>query len=261
MLAASAPLPVNVPGEASDREGLPPNIILIIGDDHHYRDFGFMGSELAQTPRLDRLAEGGTVFRAGFNTSSVCQPSLLTLLTGLHRFEYEEVLEKLTEVRNILQIPHPSAPQAHVQTLPRALVSRNYSSLQTGKHWLGPHPWTGYTHGMKKWRELDKVRPGIMREAMQAGTRIVRETMQPLWSFVDGHLEQPFFVWFAPSIPHYPHDAPSEYLELYPEEDISVARRRYLASVSWFDAAVGEIIDHLESRHLLKRTLIVYLTA
>ena len=34
----------------------PPNIVLLISDDHGYREFGFMGSEIAHTPRLDRVA-------------------------------------------------------------------------------------------------------------------------------------------------------------------------------------------------------------
>ena len=35
----------------------PPNIIFIIGDDHGYRDFGFMGSQHVKTPNLDALGK------------------------------------------------------------------------------------------------------------------------------------------------------------------------------------------------------------
>ena len=84
--------------------------------------------------------------------------------------------------------------------------------------------------------------------------------MEPLWTFIDDHTETPFFIWFAPSIPHYPHNPPNEYHDLYALEDLSEPHRSYLASVSWFDAAVGELVEHLESRRLLERTLIVYLT-
>ncbi len=34
----------------------PPNVVLIVGDDWGYRDFGFMGSDVVKTPRLDKLA-------------------------------------------------------------------------------------------------------------------------------------------------------------------------------------------------------------
>ena len=72
--------------------GLPevdrPNIVLIIGDDHGYPDFGFMGSPYVETPHLDRLAAEGTVFTHGYNTASICVPSLRTLLTGLYPHQF-----------------------------------------------------------------------------------------------------------------------------------------------------------------------------
>ena len=34
----------------------PPNIVLIISDDHGWREYGFMGHPHVATPRLDRLA-------------------------------------------------------------------------------------------------------------------------------------------------------------------------------------------------------------
>ncbi len=60
-----------------------PNIVLIIGDAVGFSDFGFMGSPVAKTPNLDRLAAGGTVFPLGFSTASVSRPALRSLLTGL----------------------------------------------------------------------------------------------------------------------------------------------------------------------------------
>ena len=60
-----------------------PNVVMIIGDDQHWSDYGFMGSELVKTPNLDRLAEQGLVFERGYVPSSLCCPSLASLATGL----------------------------------------------------------------------------------------------------------------------------------------------------------------------------------
>src|SRR6185369_10355670 len=57
-----------------------PNLVLIIGDDHGYPYFGFMGDELVRTPNLDRLAREGTVFVNAYVTASKCAPSLHSLL-------------------------------------------------------------------------------------------------------------------------------------------------------------------------------------
>ena len=75
----------------ADAPPAPPNLVLIIGDDHGYTDFGFMGSEIVKTPRLDRLAAEGVVFRVGYSTASLCRPALRTLLTGLEPMQYHRL--------------------------------------------------------------------------------------------------------------------------------------------------------------------------
>ncbi|MFP6664757.1 MAG: sulfatase-like hydrolase/transferase [Deltaproteobacteria bacterium] len=68
---------------------VPPNIVLIIGDDHAWRDVGFLGHAVALTPNLDALAAAGTVFTNAHNTASACQPSLQTLLSGMHPVQWD----------------------------------------------------------------------------------------------------------------------------------------------------------------------------
>ncbi|MCY4057774.1 MAG: sulfatase-like hydrolase/transferase, partial [Gammaproteobacteria bacterium] len=66
----------------------PPNIVLLIGDDHGYPYYGFMGDENVVTPSMDALAAGGVTFSHGHVTASYCRPSLRTLITGLHPVQY-----------------------------------------------------------------------------------------------------------------------------------------------------------------------------
>ena len=61
-----------------------PNIVLIISDDQSWSDFGFMGSEIVQTPNIDALAAQGARFSLAFNSGNVCLPSLQSILTGYH---------------------------------------------------------------------------------------------------------------------------------------------------------------------------------
>jgi len=70
-----------------------PNVVLIIADDHGYPYFGFMGSELVETPNIDRLAREGTVFTHGYSTASACRPALMSLLTGLHPEQWRARLD------------------------------------------------------------------------------------------------------------------------------------------------------------------------
>ena len=66
-----------------------PNVVFLIADDQGFRDYGFMGSEIVETPNLDQLALEGVVFENARTTSSVCSPSLRTLLTGLHPIQFD----------------------------------------------------------------------------------------------------------------------------------------------------------------------------
>lgn len=60
----------------------PPNIVMIISDDHLWSDYGFMGHPIVQTPNLDRLAAESLTFRRGYVPCSLCCPSLATIITG-----------------------------------------------------------------------------------------------------------------------------------------------------------------------------------
>ena len=59
-----------------------PNILFIFTDDHAAHALSCYGSQVNQTPHLDRLAAGGARFTNSFVTNSICSPSRATLLTG-----------------------------------------------------------------------------------------------------------------------------------------------------------------------------------
>lgn len=227
----------------------PPNIVLIISDDHGYKDFGFMGSEIAHTPHLDRLAEEGTFFPFGYATASLCRPSLRSLLTGLHPIQFD--LREQQLVRKGIPASPRSSMRDHFHTLPAILAQRGYASFQSGKFPEGSYRNAGFTHGMTE-------KPG--RAGRKQGIRIARETMEPLFSFIDEHRERPFFIWFAPQIPHLPHNAPKEFYAPYESLDLPWFAPGYYASVTWFDSAVGRLAEHLEKRGLRRRTLIVFVS-
>ena len=60
----------------------PPNIVYIMSDDHGYQTLSCYGSDLIQTPNLDRIANEGMRFNRAFVTNSICGPSRAVMLTG-----------------------------------------------------------------------------------------------------------------------------------------------------------------------------------
>jgi len=247
-LLAAALLVAPLPGCGSRPPAPAPNIVLVIADDLGYPDTGFMGSAIVQTPNLDRLAREGAVFRNAYAAASLCRPSLRALLTGLHPLQWTERIRQL-EAQGVRR-----PPAEWIQgftTLPTLLRERGYVSFQGGKFWEGSYALAGFDAGM----QLHGDGVNDSRE----GTPFGRETLAPLWSFLDAHPGRPFFVWFAPMLPHVPHDAGEEYVKRYRDLGLGDAAIAYYANVTRFDAVVGELTAELDRRGLLAGTLLVEL--
>ena len=223
-----------------------PNIVLVIGDDHAWTDYGFMGNPDVRTPHIDRLAAEGLTFTRGYVTTALCSPSLATLLTGLHPHQHsitgnDPVKGQSREAWLERFFRHP--------LLPRLLADAGYVTMHTGKYWMRKPADVGFTRDMG---ETD-------RHGGQA-LAIGRNTMQPIYDAIDaaGKDSKPFFVWYAPFLPHQPHNPPPRLLEKYasikPEE-----RAKYYAMIEWLDETMGDLMANLKSRGIDDDTLVVYL--
>jgi uncharacterized sulfatase len=234
----------DVPGAQPRRRT---NVVMMIGDDQGWTDFGFMGHKVIRTPRLDRLAAESAVFPFAYVPCSLCRASLATLLTGLYPYQHRICCNDppMGVDRTAM---HPFIKNA--PALPRLLGAAGYRSLQTGKFWEGHYSNAGFTDG----ETTNKDRHIASRPHPQIG----RDTMQPLYNFLDKHREQPFFVWYAPMMPHYPHTPPERLLKHYAVKgrDLNVAK--YYAMCEWFDETCGQLLDHLDKRNLRDNTLVVF---
>jgi uncharacterized sulfatase len=138
-----------------------------------------------------------------------------------------------------------------VPTLPRMLAEAGYDSLQTGKWWLGDYKRGGFTHGMTRGdRHGDD------------GIHIGRKTMQPIYDFIDEarRNDRPFFVWYAPMMPHQAHNPPPRFLKHYKDVAPTIAVAKYWGMVEWFDDTVGQLLAHLDEQELADDTIVVYVT-
>ena len=238
-----------------------PNVVLILSDDQHWRDYAFLGHEQLRTPALDRLAAESLVFTRGYVPSSLCCPSLASLVTGHYPHEHLITGNDPPEQPGVTR-RSPAGAKLFAEgreamnkrlerwpTLPALLGKHGYKSLQTGKWWQGHYSRGGFDEGMTKGsRHGDK------------GLDIGRKTMQPVYDFIDrqNQADKPFFVWYAPLLPHGPHDPGKELVTHYQTKTDSTHVARYWGNVERFDQTVGELLAHLDDRNLSKNTLIVY---
>ncbi|MCC7493413.1 MAG: sulfatase-like hydrolase/transferase [Fimbriimonadaceae bacterium] len=243
----------------------PPNVVLIVSDDHGWRDYGWQGHPHLRTPHLDRLAADSLTFPRGYLPAPLCCPSLASLITGLHPHQHKIVGNDPPRPAEAAKLPLGDYTKTAafregrevlcqhldaVPTLPRLLAAQGYLSLQTGKWWQGDYRRGGFTHGM-----TTGGRHG------DDGLVIGRQTMQPIADFLDltQRESRPFLLWYAPMLPHQPHNPPERLLAHYRERTDSLHLARYWAMVEWFDETCGQLLDLLQARGLAANTVVAYL--
>jgi uncharacterized sulfatase len=221
-----------------------PNVVLIVADDQGWTDFGFMGHEAVRTPHLDRLAAESATFVNGYVPTSLCRASLATLLTGQYAHQHKICCNDPPDgvARAAM---HPFIKKA--PALPRLLARAGYVSLQTGKYWEGHYANAGFTHGM-----TTRGRHG------DAGLVIGRRTMKPIYDFIEGRKGKPFFLWYAPMMPHEPHNPPERLLGKYRAPGRPLKLAKYYAMIEWFDQTVGELLGYLDKNGLRDDTLVLF---
>ena len=230
-----------------------PNVVMIISDDQAWSDYSFMGHEAIKTPALDKLAKQSALFTRGYVPSSLCRPSLMTMVTGLYPYQHKvsgnDPAGKKPADREKL-ISHID----RVSTLPKMLAKKGYVSHQSGKWWEGNWRRGGFTAGMTRGFPQKGGRHG------DDGLKIGRTGMKPMFDFIDSAGDKPFFIWYAPFLPHTPHNPPKRLLDKYKKDGRSIHVAKYFAMCEWFDETCGELLKHLDEKGLAKNTLVVYVT-
>jgi uncharacterized sulfatase len=218
--------------------------VILVSDDQDYEHFGFAGHPQAHTPRIDALARAGVRFDHAFVPMSRCRPAQASLLSG--------------------EWPHQSGVYFNVAAdhidpdtcIANRLGEVGYDAYGEGKFW-----------------EYDPRVMGFEHYTIRNYETFAREGQEHLFEWLrERDPERPFFLWWAPELPHEPHDPPARLLDLVDRDAIGVptwfsgdadayrdAERLSLAMVAWLDEAVGELLDELEALGQLEDTLVLFL--
>jgi arylsulfatase A-like enzyme len=238
-------------GQLSAQTASRPNVVIILADDQAYTDYSFMGHPQIQTPNIDRLATQSVVFTRGYTPTSLCRSSLMTIITG--QYPHQHLITgndppKGTDRREMLR---------HVRrtpTLPKLLGEHGYVSFQSGKWWEGNFSEGGFTAGMTHGDPEKGGRHG------DEGLKIGRQGLQPIFDFLEANKGKPFFLWYAPMLPHQPHNPPERLLAKYKDKTDSLFVAKYWANCEWWDETCGELLTHLDKQGLTDNTLVIYVT-
>jgi arylsulfatase A-like enzyme len=254
----------------SDRPaaGGPPNIVLIVSDDHGFGDLGFRGVEDdVSTPHLDALAADGRVYDNAYVTAPICSPSRAGLITGAHQARWGA--HWFTD--------SAMAPES-VPSLPERLAARGYRTGYFGKVHYGadeegsracpPHHGfetsfyglaaqsMGRLHYLHHTRAHEEAygeaarRHGVSpmwegEERVDCERHLTEEFVQRAIDFVDAPDERPFFSMIAFNAVHNftwqlpQHELDARGLPAHPDFDAET--NDYL---DWYDGAVEPNLDN-----------------
>jgi arylsulfatase A-like enzyme len=235
----------NIPAIAEAPTTPPPNIVLLIADDISYDHFGFMGNPAAHTPTLDQLAQQGTVFTTAYVPTAFCRPSLASLLTGSWPHQ-----NRIYANNGVIALP------GGYNTIATMLQKQGYATFAGGKFWEDEPELRGFDNY------------DVRKESF------ARDNQDALWRFIEQHSgKQPLFIWWAPMLPHTPHNPPQTFLDAIDEQAIHIPSsipenrqqeyrsktRNLLAMNLWMDDEIRKLKNHMDEKNLTSNTLFIFL--
>ncbi|WP_226702696.1 sulfatase [Microbulbifer elongatus] len=267
---------------ASGASERPPNIVLLFADDAGFNDFGFQGSEVMQTPNLDKIAGEGVRFTQGYVSDATCGPSRAGLMTGKYqqRFGYEEINVPGYMSENSALTGADMGLPLDQKTMADYLKDLGYKTAVYGKWHLGDadrfHPlnrgfdeFYGFRGGDRSYFKYDGENPlGNVASAydkkLERGLGQYEEHEGYLTDvladeaaqFIDQNQDQPFFIYLAFNAVHTPMEALEEDMQRFPQ--LSGKRRELAAMTLAMDRATGRVMDKLEALGLSDNTIVVF---
>ena len=292
-------------GFAQDRKAKR-NVLLIMTDDCNV-DLGCYGHDLVKTPNIDKLAARGMRFERAYCQYPVCNPSRASMMTGLFP-DQTGVIANRNNFRDKLP---------DVVTMPQMFQNAGYWTGRVGKIYHYNVPMQIGEDGMDDAASWDQVvNPrGIDREVHDQIHTLKKGQFGGTLSWLDlkskpeehtdgiGATEaiklleqrhpketgQPFFLTVGFYRPHTPYVAPSEFFDMYPQDQIkpvmekegdrddiplaaqmdrprqrglSIEKRKeiiqaYYASISMMDQQVGRVLNAVDRLGLRENTTIV----
>lgn len=308
-----------------------PNIVFVFADDLTYTAIHALGNTEVKTPNLDRLVTNGTTFTHTYNmgawNGAVCAASRAIIISGRSVWDVDTYRQGWKENKNFDKTWGKLMEGAGYETYmtgkwhvdaPADSVFQNVVHVRPGM------PRDAWSHQGTMPYINKMVEAGKSKEEIRAiGYNRPLDENDTLWDPTNkdfggfwqggkhwsevvkddalGFIEQtkksenPFFMYLAFNAPHDPRQAPQQYLDMYPLENISVPKsflpmypfkdsigngpglrdealapfprtehaikvhtKEYYALITHLDEQIGGILDGLEATGRMDNTYIIF---
>jgi arylsulfatase A-like enzyme len=271
-------------------DGKKPNIIFILGDNHHFQTMGCTGHPFIQTPGMDQIAKEGITFDNTFSPTPLCSPSRATFLTGAYAHKHG--------VKN-----NHTPWTGQMTTFLEYLSLNGYATAFIGK-WHMPGEglpempfldlFVSYTYreGQGAYFNCPMIVDG--EEVPSRKPYITEEITDYAIEFIQANLAQdeesrpPFCIYLAHRPGHPPYQAPDEISGMYDDADVNQVLpdlvdpwwygkanrnvfqgimmgsyynqyRKYCETLTAMDRDIVRILEMLDQEGLRQNTIVIYM--
>jgi arylsulfatase A-like enzyme len=233
LAVACAAAGVAVPAWNATRRGIPPSGVVLVTLDTTRADrltpYGFMDASM---PHLERLARESVVFDRAVTPAPLTLPAHASLFTGLYPHHHG--------VRD--NADRPLA--AGFTTLAETLRSRGFhTSAFVGSAVLASD--RGLSQGFETYGDV----PAGIRDTAGPRQRRAHSVIGDAIEWLEDIDHASFFLWAHLYDPHLPYDPPEPFRSRHLDS--------YVGEIAYADAQLGRLIEALERRDLLDRTIVI----
>ncbi len=240
-----------------------PNVIMIMADDIGYECLSCYGSEMYETPNIDKLAASGIRFKHA-HSQPICTPSRVQIMTGIYNN------------RNYIKFGLLD-PEAH--TFGHAMKAAGYQTMIAGKWQLG-----GGFEGPRKFgfdhyclwqltrRPSRYPNPGLEIDGKERDFKNGEFGPDIVTDYINEYVkarkddEEPFFVYYPMIAPHWPFVPTPDHPDWDPtmwrdavNEPGGFKDQKYWdAMVRYTDKMVGKLVDNLDALGIRENTLVMW---
>lgn len=276
----------NTPGEAEYR----PNFVFILVDDLGWTDLGCFGSDLHETPNLDRFANESMRFTNAYSAAPLCSPTRAALMTGKHParlnmttwFENSGIHEPNENQKLISPTTIGNLP-LNEYSLVKAFKDAGYFTAHVGKWHLGDAVHFPEAHGFdinigctawgaplsywypfKGQRNANEYRFIAGLEDLSGNnenTYLTDRLTDEALKIIKAKKEEPFFLHMSYYSPHTPIQGKPEYIDHFERKikpDLYHGNPVYAAMIASLDENIGRILLEIDNSGISDRTVIIF---
>jgi N-acetylglucosamine-6-sulfatase len=220
--------------------------LFVFSDDHATQAIGAYGSQINETPQIDRIAREGAVFLNSFCANSICGPSRACILTGKH-----------SHVNGFMR--NGNRFDGSQVTFPKLLREVGYQTALIGKWHLETHP-TGFDHwevlpGQGSYYNPDFIQQDGSRKRREGYCTDIVTDLALEWLETGRDPAKPFVLMCQHKAPHRNWAPAQRHFEMYKDQNVpppATLHDDYAGRSSLLKENEMTIRDHMHWSHDMK---------